>query len=61
MRISDALASQRPFFSFEFFPPKDDAGSRQLVAAIANVMEKLKTAKSMTLKNAPAVPTQLGK
>ncbi|MGA2761294.1 MAG: methylenetetrahydrofolate reductase, partial [Candidatus Cybelea sp.] len=34
MRISDALASQRPFFSFEFFPPRDDAGSRQLVAAI---------------------------
>src|ERR1700734_2072921 len=34
MRMSDALASQRPFFSFEFFPPKDDAGSRQLVAAI---------------------------
>ena len=26
MRISDALATQRPFFSFEFFPPKDDAG-----------------------------------
>ena len=26
--------TQRPFFSFEFFPPKDDAGSRQLVAAI---------------------------
>ncbi len=34
MRISDALASQRPFFSFEFFPPRDDAGSRQLVDAI---------------------------
>jgi methylenetetrahydrofolate reductase (NADPH) len=34
MRISDALASQRPFFSFEFFPPRDDAGSLQLIAAI---------------------------
>ncbi len=34
MRISDALRDQRPFFSFEFFPPKDDAGSRQLFAAI---------------------------
>lgn len=34
MRISEALASQRPFFSFEFFPPKDDAGSRQLFASI---------------------------
>jgi methylenetetrahydrofolate reductase (NADPH) len=35
MRINDALATFRPFFSFEFFPPKDDAGSRQLFAAIA--------------------------
>lgn len=34
MRIDDALATQRPFFSFEFFPPRDDAGSRQLFAAI---------------------------
>lgn len=34
MRISDALATQRPFFSFEFFPPKDDSGSRQLFATI---------------------------
>ncbi|HVN68773.1 MAG TPA: methylenetetrahydrofolate reductase [NAD(P)H] [Candidatus Binatia bacterium] len=34
MRISDALATQRPFFSFEFFPPKDDEGSRRLLAAI---------------------------
>jgi methylenetetrahydrofolate reductase (NADPH) len=34
MRISDALAGQRPFFSFEFFPPKDDEGSRRLLATI---------------------------
>jgi methylenetetrahydrofolate reductase (NADPH) len=34
MRISDALATLRPFFSFEFFPPKDDAGSQQLFATI---------------------------
>jgi methylenetetrahydrofolate reductase (NADPH) len=34
MRISDALATQRPFFSFEFFPPKDDAGSHQLFTTI---------------------------
>jgi methylenetetrahydrofolate reductase (NADPH) len=34
MRISDALATQRPFFSFEFFPPRDDEGSRQLFATI---------------------------
>lgn len=34
MRISDAIATLRPFFSFEFFPPKDDEGSRRLFAAI---------------------------
>ncbi|HTZ54183.1 MAG TPA: methylenetetrahydrofolate reductase [NAD(P)H] [Candidatus Acidoferrum sp.] len=34
MRISQALATQRPFFSFEFFPPKDDEGARALFATI---------------------------
>ncbi|MEO9169873.1 MAG: methylenetetrahydrofolate reductase [NAD(P)H] [Candidatus Baltobacteraceae bacterium] len=38
MRITEALATLRPFFSFEFFPPKDDAGSQQLFLTI----EKLK-------------------
>ena len=33
MRIDEALASVRPFFSFEFFPPKDDAASLQLMEA----------------------------
>lgn len=37
MRITDALSTQRPFFSFEFFPPKDDAGSRQLFASIEDL------------------------
>ncbi len=37
MRISDALATFRPFFSFEFFPPKDDAGSKQLFETIATL------------------------
>ena len=34
MRISDALATMRPFFSFEFFPPKDESGSAQLFKTI---------------------------
>jgi methylenetetrahydrofolate reductase (NADPH) len=34
MRITDALATQRPFFSFEFFPPRDDEGSRRLFETI---------------------------
>ncbi|MDQ2992657.1 MAG: methylenetetrahydrofolate reductase [NAD(P)H] [Candidatus Eremiobacteraeota bacterium] len=34
MRIPEALASVRPFFSFEFFPPKTEAGEEQLIATI---------------------------
>jgi methylenetetrahydrofolate reductase (NADPH) len=34
MRITDALATQRPFFSFEFFPPRDEEGSRRLFETI---------------------------
>lgn len=34
MRIGEAIATQRPFFSFEFFPPKDEEGSRRLFVAI---------------------------
>ncbi len=32
MRIAAALATQRPVFSFEFFPPRDDEGSKRLFA-----------------------------
>lgn len=32
--MGDALANQRPFFSFEFFPPKDEEGSRRLLETI---------------------------
>jgi methylenetetrahydrofolate reductase (NADPH) len=34
MRISDALARQRPFFSFEFFPPKDDEAREHLLETV---------------------------
>lgn len=34
MRISQALATMRPFFSFEFFPPKDEDGVERLFASI---------------------------
>lgn len=51
-----------PDVEVELDPLAVNAGrDPQLDAAIANVMEKLKTAKSITLKSAPAVPTQLGK
>ncbi len=39
MRISDALASIRPFFSFEFFPPKSDDGSVQLLQTVSALRE----------------------
>ncbi len=34
MRIDEALGTRRPFFSFEFFPPQDDAGERELFQTI---------------------------
>ncbi|GAC1389823.1 MAG: methylenetetrahydrofolate reductase [NAD(P)H] [Vulcanimicrobiaceae bacterium] len=34
MRISEALQTRRPFFSFEFFPPQDDAGVQDLFDTI---------------------------
>ena len=38
MRISEALATMRPFFSFEFFPPKDDDGAMRLFATIQTLL-----------------------
>ncbi len=38
MRITDALATARPFFSFEFFPPKDEDGSAHLFAVIQTLL-----------------------
>jgi methylenetetrahydrofolate reductase (NADPH) len=37
MRISDALASTFPCFSFEFFPPKTDAAMEQLMETIGRL------------------------
>jgi methylenetetrahydrofolate reductase (NADPH) len=34
VRIAEKLHRQRPFFSFEFFPPKDDEAERSLVATV---------------------------
>src|SRR5207302_4067456 len=38
VKISDLLTSQRPAFSFEFFPPKDRAG----MDALLETVEKLR-------------------
>ena len=37
MRIDEILASGRPAFSFEFFPPKTQAGERNLYAALSEL------------------------
>jgi methylenetetrahydrofolate reductase (NADPH) len=37
MRIDEILAAGGPVFSFEFFPPKTDAGERNLYAALAEL------------------------
>ena len=39
MRIDDILAERRPAFSFEFFPPKTEAGERNLYAALAELRQ----------------------
>jgi methylenetetrahydrofolate reductase (NADPH) len=37
MRISELLDAKRPSFSFEFFPPKDDAGVENLFAVVESL------------------------
>ena len=37
MKITEALQRRKPFFSFEFFPPKNDEGVRLLFEAIARL------------------------
>ncbi|MBA2764665.1 MAG: methylenetetrahydrofolate reductase [NAD(P)H] [Thermoleophilaceae bacterium] len=37
MRIDQILTERRPVFSFEFFPPKDDAGVARLETALAEL------------------------
>src|SRR5579884_3490172 len=39
MRISQALATQRPFFSFEFFPPKTEEARTHLLETARTLRE----------------------
>jgi len=41
MKITQMLSAGRPLFSFEFFPPKDDAAAAQLMSTVAE-LEQLK-------------------
>lgn len=41
MRILDLFGSGRPVFSFEFFPPKDDAGTEALARTILDELKPL--------------------
>jgi methylenetetrahydrofolate reductase (NADPH) len=48
MRIRELLTTGRPSFSFEFFPPKDEAGFVQLRDALASLRELRPTYVSVT-------------
>src|SRR5258706_5855909 len=37
MKITQMLSAGRPLFSFEFFPPKDDAAAAQLMGTVADL------------------------
>src|SRR4029077_19165118 len=39
MEISDMLSARRPLFSFEFFPPKDDAATEALMGVVKNLQD----------------------
>jgi len=42
VRISALYQAEKPVFSFEFFPPKTDQGARNLMAAVADLKDKLR-------------------
>ncbi len=48
MRIADKLKLDKPSFSFEFFPPKDEAGQEQLFRTIADLRGYAPTYVSVT-------------
>jgi methylenetetrahydrofolate reductase (NADH) len=48
MRIAEALGKGRPSFSFEFFPPKTDEGTRALLLTIDELRELEPTFVSVT-------------
>src|SRR5262247_3445067 len=48
MRIRELLSTGRPCFSFEFFPPKTDAGLEQLRASVRALRDLQPTYVSVT-------------
>lgn len=40
MKISEIYQAESPIFSFEFFPPKTDAGAENLMATVADLQAK---------------------
>ena len=51
MRIREILATRRPVFSFEFFPPDGEKGTAQLFEAIAELRELHPDFVSVTCRN----------
>src|SRR5882672_7990985 len=39
MKIAQMLAAKRPLFSFEFFPPKDDASTEALMGVVRTLQD----------------------
>jgi len=39
VKVTEALALRRPFFSFEFFPPKNDEGVEQLMRTVRTLRD----------------------
>jgi methylenetetrahydrofolate reductase (NADPH) len=39
VKVTEALAFRRPFFSFEFFPPKNDEGAEQLMRTVRTLRD----------------------
>jgi len=48
MKIIDKLRRERPAFSFEFFPPKDEAGVEQLFQTVTELRPYAPTYVSVT-------------
>lgn len=51
MRITEMLSSQRPIFSFEFFPPETEEGTKNLFRTIAELRELEPAFVSVTCRN----------
>ena len=55
MRIDQIISEGRPVFSFEFFPPKTEAGERNLYAALTELRATLEEMREAGIENVLAL------